>query len=163
MAGRVGHFGAMPPPLQHRSAQTAYTSMLSGIPGSFACTFHPIWWKKRGTKCLGKVATQPALLEKKMNSILQFSPWICDLFLSTPLIGFKLLILFNFTCEELQFKPQISAHFFLWSLVLDLCNQVPNWPSNFNIYSIKPLIWPNQLSKIILWPHNLNQLKLKLT
>jgi hypothetical protein len=66
--------------------------------------------KKRDTKCLGKVATQPTSLEKKMNSILQFSPSICDLFLSTPLIGFKFLILFNFTHEELQFKPQISAH-----------------------------------------------------
>jgi len=52
--------------------------------------------KKRGAKCLGKVATQPALLEKKMNSILRFSPSICDLFLSAPLIGFKLLILKNF-------------------------------------------------------------------
>jgi hypothetical protein len=67
--------------------------------------------KKRSTKCLGKVTTQPASLEKKMNNTLRFSPSICDLFLSTPLIGFKLLILFNFTHEELQFKPQISAHF----------------------------------------------------
>jgi len=72
------------------------------------------------------VATQPALLEKKMNSILQFSHLICDLFLSTPLIGFKLSILFNFIHEELQFKPQISAHFSLWSLVLDLCNLTLN-------------------------------------
>jgi len=50
-------------------------------------------------------ATQPPLQEKKMNSILRFSPSICDLFLFTPLIGFKLSILFNFTHEELQFKP----------------------------------------------------------
>ena len=82
--------------------------------------------KKRGAKCLGKVATQPASLEKEMNSILLFSPSICDLFLSTPLIGFKLLILINFTHEELQIKPQISAHFSLWSLVLDLCNLTLN-------------------------------------
>jgi hypothetical protein len=46
-----------------------------------------------------------------MNSILQFSPSICDLFLSTPLIGFKLLILFNFTHEELQFKPRFRRIF----------------------------------------------------
>jgi hypothetical protein len=69
--------------------------------------------KKRGAECHGKVATKPASLEKEMNNILRFSPLICDLFLSTPLIGFKLLILFNFTHEELQFKPQISAHFSL--------------------------------------------------
>jgi hypothetical protein len=52
-----------------------------------------------------------------MNNTLPFSPSICDLFLSTPLIGFKLLILFNFTHEELQFKPQISAQFSIWSLL----------------------------------------------
>jgi hypothetical protein len=28
-------------------------------------------------------------------------------------------------------------------LVLDFFNQVSNCPSNFNIYAIKPLIWPN--------------------
>jgi len=82
--------------------------------------------KRRGAKCLGKVATQLDSLEKKMNSTLQFSHSICDLFLSTPLIGFKLLILFNFTDEELQFKPQILMHFFLWSFVLDLCNLTIN-------------------------------------
>jgi hypothetical protein len=27
MAGQVGHFGAVPPPLQPRSAQTAYTNV----------------------------------------------------------------------------------------------------------------------------------------
>jgi hypothetical protein len=55
--------------------------------------------KKRAAKYLGNVATQPALLEKKMNSTLQFRPSICDLSLSTPLIGFTLLILLNFTHE----------------------------------------------------------------
>jgi hypothetical protein len=38
---------------------------------------------------------------------------MCDLSLITPLLGFKLSILFNFTPEELQFKPQISAPFSL--------------------------------------------------
>jgi hypothetical protein len=42
---------------------------------------------------------------------------------------------------------------------------VPNWPSDFNIYAIKFLIWPNQLLKIIFRPQNFNffQLKPKLT
>ena len=73
-----------------------------------------------------KCATQPASLEKKMNSTLRFSPLIYDLFLSTPLISFKLLIVFNFTHEELQFQPYISAHFFFWSLVSDLSNLTLN-------------------------------------
>jgi hypothetical protein len=30
--------------------------------------------------------------------------------------------------------------FSFWSLVLDFFNQVPNWPSDFNIYAIQPLI-----------------------
>ena len=72
--------------------------------------------KKRGAKCFVKVATQPASLEKEMNSILRFSPSICDLFRSTPLIGFKLLILFNFTHEELHFKPHILAYFSINSI-----------------------------------------------
>jgi hypothetical protein len=83
-----------------------------------------------------KVVTQPALLEKKMNSILRFSPSICDLFLSTPLIGFKLSILVNFTYEELQFKPQISAYFSLWSLVLDICNLTLDLINKLSISSI---------------------------
>ena len=55
--------------------------------------------------------------------------------------------------------------FSLWSLVLDFFNRVPNWPPDFNMYAIKPLIWPNQLLKIIIWPQNFNffQLKPKLT
>ena len=65
-------------------------------------------------------------------------PSICDLFLSTPLIGFKLLILFNFTHEELQFKPQISTHFSLWYLVLDLCNLTLNWSINFQFLQFDP-------------------------
>ena len=67
-----------------------------------------------------------SLAGEEMNSTVRFSPSICDLFLYTPLIGFNLLILFNFTHEELQFKPQISAHFSLWSLVSDLCNLTLN-------------------------------------
>jgi hypothetical protein len=42
---------------------------------------------------------------------LRFNPLICDLSLITPMISLKLLILFNFTPDELQFKSQISASF----------------------------------------------------
>jgi hypothetical protein len=35
---------------------------------------------------------------------------------------------------------QFACFFLFWSLVLDFFNQVPNWPLNFNIYAIKPLI-----------------------
>jgi len=45
--------------------------------------------------------------------------------------GAKILIL--------QINP-ICALFLFWSLILDFFNQVPNWPSHFNIYAIKPLI-----------------------
>jgi hypothetical protein len=104
--------------------------------------------KKRGAKCLGKVATQPASLEKKMNSTLRFSPSICNLFLFTPLIGFKLLILFNFTHEELQFKPQILAHFPLWSLISELCNLTLNWSINFQFLQFDP--WFDQFQSLYL-------------
>jgi hypothetical protein len=46
--------------------------------------------------------------------------------------------LFNFTHEEFQFKPQISAHFSLWSLVLDLCNLTLNWLINFQFLQFDP-------------------------
>ena len=39
-----------------------------------------------------------------------------------------------------QISPSICVLFLFWSLVLDLFNQVLNWPLNFNIYAIKPLI-----------------------
>jgi hypothetical protein len=39
-----------------------------------------------------------------------------------------------------QNNPSIHALFSVWFLVSDFFNQVPNWPLNFNIYAIKPLI-----------------------
>jgi hypothetical protein len=55
--------------------------------------------------------------------------------------------------------------FSVWSLVLDFFNEVPNCPSNFNIYAIKLLICPNYLFKIAIRPLDFNvfQLKPKLT
>jgi hypothetical protein len=50
---------------------------------------------------------------------------------------------FNLTPDLINFSPYIQTLFSVWSLVLNFFNQVPNCPSNFNIYTIKPLIWPN--------------------
>jgi hypothetical protein len=65
---------------------------------------------------------------------------------------------FNLTPDSDNSSPSIYT--FFSSLVW-----FRNWQSNFNIYVIKPLIWPNQLLKIINWPLNFNlfQLKPKLT
>ena len=43
-------------------------------------------------------------------------------------------------CVNFQANPSICARFVFWSLVSDFFHQVPDWPSNFNIYAIKPLI-----------------------
>jgi len=59
-----------------------------------------------------------------------------------------------------NFSSSIYVSFLVWSLILDFFNQILKWPSNFNIYAIKPLIWPNQLLKIIFWPLNFNFFKL---
>ena len=67
-------------------------------------------------------------------------------------------------CQFLN-QSSICMLFPFWSLLLNFFNQVPDWPSNFNTYAIKPLIWPDQLWKIVTWPYNFNffQLKPKLT
>jgi hypothetical protein len=40
-----------------------------------------------------------------------------------------------------DFKSVLQfAQVLVWSLVLDFFNQVPNWPTNFYTYAIKPLI-----------------------
>jgi len=40
-----------------------------------------------------------------------------------------------------DFKSVLQfARVLVWSLVLDFFNQVPNWPTNFYTYAIKPLI-----------------------
>jgi len=60
----------------------------------------------------------------------------------------KLLISSIWPLNSVNFSLFIYMTFPVWSLVSDFFNQVSNWPSNFNIYAIKPLIWPNQLLKI---------------
>jgi hypothetical protein len=42
--------------------------------------------------------------------------------------------------DSVNFCPYISVPFLVLSLVLDLYDQVPNCPPNFNFYAIKPLI-----------------------
>ena len=72
---------------------------------------------------------------------------------------------FNLAYNSVNFNPYIYTPFPVWFLILDFFNQVPNCPSNLNIYAIKPLIWPNKFQKNIFWPQDLNffQLKPKLT
>jgi len=66
--------------------------------------------------------------------------WICAFW---PLIDQQTSKFFNLAPDSINFSPYIRASFPIWSLVLDFFNQVSNCPSNFNIYAIKPLIWPN--------------------
>jgi hypothetical protein len=103
-------------------------------------------------------------LNPRFRRIFPFGPWFW-IYAIWPLIDQQTFNFFNLTPDLVNSSPFIYAPFPIWSLVLNFFNQAPNWPSNFNIYSIKPLIWPNQLSKIVLWPQNLNffQLKPKLT
>jgi hypothetical protein len=68
IAGRVGHFGAVPRPLQHRSTRTVYTSLYSMCQGIVFVQVPFNLGKKRGIKRLGKEAPQVASLKKKMNS-----------------------------------------------------------------------------------------------
>jgi hypothetical protein len=65
--------------------------------------------------------------EQRFFCQLCFGLLICDLSLIAPLFGLKLSLLFNFTPDKLQFKPQILALFF----------QIGPW---FCIYLIKSSI-----------------------
>ena len=42
--------------------------------------------------------------------------------------------------SNLKLGLQFARVFSFWSLVSDFFNQVPNWPPDFNMYAIKPLI-----------------------
>jgi len=42
--------------------------------------------------------------------------------------------------SNLKLRFQFARVFSFWSLVSDFFNQVPNWPPDFNMYAIKPLI-----------------------
>jgi hypothetical protein len=67
---------------------------------------------------------------------------------------------FNLVPDSDNFNSSIYVSFLVWSLIFDFFNQILKWPSNFNIYTIKLLIWSNQLLKIIFWPLNFNFFKL---
>jgi hypothetical protein len=71
---------------------------------------------------------------------LHFSHSMCDLFLTTPLIGFKLLILFNFSPDEPQLKPQFSTFFHL-VLSFGFMQFDPQLINKLSISLIQPLIW----------------------
>jgi hypothetical protein len=61
----------------------------------------------------------------------------------TALFFPKHAVSFKWKLAPKRVRFQISPSFLrfsVWSLVLDFFNQVSNWPSNFNIYAIKPLI-----------------------
>jgi hypothetical protein len=42
--------------------------------------------------------------------------------------------------SNLKLRFQFARVFSFWSLVSDFFNQVSNWPPDFNMYAIKPLI-----------------------
>ena len=108
---------------------------------------------------------------RKRSTMLSKTPLFCVFFSVHETMSFcpKRVISFKRKGAKMcQFLNQSSIcvlFFSFWSLVSNFFNQVPNWPSNFHIYTIKPLIWPDQLSKIVTWPQNFNffQLKPKLT
>jgi hypothetical protein len=66
--------------------------------------------------------------------------WICAFW---PFIDQQTFNFFNLALDSANFRPYIYTPFIVWSLVLDFFDQIPNYPSNFNIYAIKLLIWPH--------------------
>jgi hypothetical protein len=54
----------------------------------------------------------------------------------------KLLIFFDLASDLVNFSPYKHMPFLVWSLVFDFFNQVPDYPLNFNIFTIKSLIHP---------------------
>jgi hypothetical protein len=73
----------------------------------------------------------------KRHCFVFFSVHETTLFCSKRVVSFK-----RKGAKMCQFLNQssICVLFPFWSLVLNFFNHVPNWPSNFNIYAIKPLI-----------------------
>jgi len=114
---------------------------------------------------INSIASLPnSNVDPDVGRLFHFSPWfwICAFWHSIDQQTFNF---FNLASDSVNSSPSIYALILVWSLVSDFFNQVPNWPSNFNIYAIKPLIWPNQLLKMIIWSLNFSffQLKPKLT
>jgi hypothetical protein len=94
----------------------------------------------------------------KVGRLFHFGIWSW-IYAIWPSIDQQTFNFFNLTPDSDNSSPSIYAFFFQFS------PWFRNWQSNFNIYIIKPLIWPNQLLKIINWLLNFNlfQLKPKLT
>jgi len=62
-------------------------------------------WEEGHSSSLSEEEDEQSSSKRRHFSHFHFSSLISDLFLITPLIGFKLLILFNFTPNKLQFQP----------------------------------------------------------
>jgi len=78
--------------------------MLTWILQINSLNLQPSLWNQLGSMIfLSK--NLPKKLTHGPNGKCFFSPSICDLFLLTSLIGFKLSIFYNVTPDELQFKP----------------------------------------------------------
>jgi hypothetical protein len=101
-----------------------------------------------------------SIVNPKVDRMFHFILWLwnCAFW---PSIEKQTSNFLNFPYNLINVNPCIHASFSVWSLVLDFFNQVPNCPSNFNIYVIKPLIRPNYLFKIVIQPLNFNFFKLK--
>jgi hypothetical protein len=71
----------------------------------------------------------------KVDRLFHFSLWLRNCAFQ-PSINHQTSV--NLAPYLINFKPFYLYIFF--NLILDLFNQAPNYPSNFNIYAIKPLI-----------------------
>jgi len=58
-------------------------------------------WERDPSGSLFEKKDEQSSSKRRCFGQIHFSPLMCDIFLITPLIGFKLLILFNFTPNEL--------------------------------------------------------------
>jgi len=85
---------------------------------------------------------QNSIAKPKVYNLFQLDPWFF-IYENWPLINKQTFNLLNFTPGLINLDPYINVPSLVWPLALDLFNQVSNCSPNFNIYSIKPLIWPN--------------------
>jgi hypothetical protein len=58
-------------------------------------------WERDPLSSLSEEEDEQSSSKRHRFGQIHFSPLMCDIFLITPLIGFKLLVLFNFTPNEL--------------------------------------------------------------
>jgi hypothetical protein len=78
----------------------------------------------------------------KVGCLFYFDPWFW-IYAFWPSIDQQTSSFFNLALDSINSSPYSNVPFPVWSLVLDFFHPVPNCPSNFNIYAIKPLIWLN--------------------